>query len=59
MAVVERDEEDPFAYKLLEEVQHFLESKGHLKETITLGSIVDNVSNIHLAATGRQTTLVS
>ena len=59
MAVVERDEEDPFAYKLLEEVQHFLESKGHLKEAITLGSIVDNVSNIQLAATGRQTTLGS
>ena len=59
MAVVERDEEDPFAYKLLEEVQHFLESKGHLKEAITLGSIVDNVSNIQLVATGRQTTLDS
>ena len=44
----------PFLYKLLEEVQHFLESKGHLKETITVGSIVDNMSNIQLAAT-RQT----
>ena len=39
MAVVERDEEDPFVYKLLEEVQHFLESKGHIKEAITVGSI--------------------
>ena len=51
---VERDEEDPFVYKLLEEVQHFLESKGHLKEAITVGSIVDNASTIQLAAT-RQT----
>ena len=57
MAVVEHDEEDPFVYKLLE-VQHFLESKGHLNEAITVGSIVDNVSNIQLAAT-RQTTLDS
>ena len=57
MTVVKRDEEDPFVYKLLE-VQHFLESKGHLKEAITVGSIVDNVSNIQLAAT-RQTTLDS
>ena len=47
------------ANKLLEEVQHFLESKGHIKEAITIGSIVDNVSNIQLAATGRQTTLDS
>ena len=39
MAVVERDEEDPFAYKLLEEVQHFLESKRHLQEAITVGTI--------------------
>ena len=44
------------ANKLLEEVQHFLEAKGHLKEAITVGSIVDNVSNFQLAS-ARQTTL--
>ena len=40
------------------EVQHFLEAKGHIKEAITLGSVVDTVSSFQLTAT-RQTTLNS
>ena len=41
-----------------EQVQHFLEAKGHLKEAITVGSIVDKVSNLQLTS-ARQTTLDS
>ena len=44
------------ANEFLEEVQRFLETKGHVKEALTVGSVVDNVSSLQLAA-ARQTTL--
>ena len=40
----------------LEEAQHFLESRGHVKEAFQVGSVVDDVLHLKLAAT-RQTTL--
>ena len=59
------DDEPPIKVKsykepnqLLEDVQHFLEAKGHIKEAITVGSVVDDVSSLQLAV-ARQTTLNS
>ena len=46
------------ANEFLEEVQHFLENQGHMKEALRIGSIVDEVSCLQLAAT-KQTTLDS
>ena len=46
------------ANELLEDIQHFLEAKGHIKEAITVGSVVDSVTSFQLAAS-RQTTLNS
>ena len=46
------------ANEFLEEVQRFLETRGHVKEALTVGSVVDNVSSLQLAA-ARQTTLIS
>ena len=44
--------------EFLEEVQRFLENQGHMKEALKIGSIVDDVSCLQLAAT-KQTTLDS
>ena len=41
---------EAIANELLE-VQHFLEVKGHIKEAITVGSVVDRVSSFQLAVT--------
>ena len=41
-----------------EEVQHFLESRGHAMEAFKIGSIMDDVSCIQINAT-RQTALDS
>ena len=46
------------ANEFLEEVQRFLENQGHMKEALRIGSIVDDVSCLQLAAT-KQTTLDS
>ena len=46
------------ANEFLEEVQRFLETRGHVKEAPTVGSVVDNVSSLQLAA-ARQTTPTS
>ena len=46
------------ANKYLEEVKRFLESKGHIKDAFTIGSVVDNIPSLQLAA-ARQTTLDS
>ena len=35
----------------LEEVQHFLESRGHATEAFKIGSIIDDVSCIQIKAT--------
>ena len=45
------------ANQMLEEVQHFMESKGHIKEAMTLGSVVDSISSFQVAT--RQATLTS
>ena len=49
------------SYKLVNEfleVQHFLQNKGHIHDSFTIGSFVDNITSLQLAAS-RQTTLDS
>ena len=46
------------AIEYLEEVQRFLESKGHIEDTFTIGSVVDNITSLQVAAS-KQTTLDS
>ena len=46
------------ANEYLEGVQRFLQSKGHIQDAFTIGSVVDNIASLQLAAS-RQTTLDS
>ena len=43
------------ANRLLEQVQCFLEAKGHTKDAMTVGSVVDSVSNFQPSATKQAT----
>ena len=46
------------ANEYLEGVQRFLQSKGHIQDAFTIGSVDDNITSLQLAAS-RQTTLDS
>lgn len=45
------------ANKFLEETRRFLESQGHIREALKVGSIVDDVSYLQLSAVNRPATL--